>query len=111
MLKSEEKTKNQRKAEEQVIKDTLFETFFVQQDLQQSYGYLNQLCQASVHSLAVEESSLSPHAVEFLLDLKETVMSLAIMTGETQGITAFDHQNVLRRFMENMKQIEKDQKE
>lgn len=111
MTTTKEKTQTQRNAEEQIFKDKLYDLFFDQRDLEESYDYLNQLCQASVHSLAVEESGLSPYAVEFLLDLKETVMSLAIMSGETKGITTFDHQNLLRRYMENMKQIEKDQKE
>jgi len=112
MLKSEKtQTKEERHALELIIKDKLYETFFLQRDMDMVYPYLNQLCQNSIFQLAQEDSTLSPYAVEFLLDLKETIMSIAIMTGETKGITAFDHQNILKRFLDNVKQIEKTKRE
>ena len=110
MQTTKEKTSLQLQAEEQVIKDKLFETFFIQRDLPMVYGFLDELSRASIFSLAKEDDPLDPWAVEFLFDLKETVMTFALMTGETKEIGNFKHQQILQRFLENSKNIAKDKK-
>ena len=111
MQTTKENTPQERQAHELIIKDKLFETFFIQRDIEMVYTYLNQIAQCSVFALTEEDKNLDPFAVEFINDLKETVMTIGIMTGEIERLGNFKHQEILKRFLANSKELKKPIKE
>ena len=108
MTTTKENTPQERLAHELIIKDKLFETFFIQRDIDMVYSYLNQITQCSVFALADQDKNIDPFAVEFINDLKETIMTIGIMTGDIDRLGNFKHQEIIKRFLENSKAMKKE---